>query len=216
MRKRRITLAAAVAALGLGLTACGDTESGAAQSTDTAKSESNSTSASPTSSEAPATEAKPSGGAASGETTAPGTELKVGETATVPFTYGTEKSGTIAITVTAIEQGDSADLAAFGDRAKGLVPYFIKFKVENVEGTDLSYSSVRLRATAADGRGTGVVISGDVEGKCESETASRDFTTAGASYESCALQASSEGIEVVGAEFSDSDDYLDDPIVWTK
>ncbi|EHR63734.1 hypothetical protein [Saccharomonospora cyanea] len=219
MRKRRITLAAAVAALGLGLTACGDTETGAAQPADTTKAGTSSASASPTSSEAPApesTEAKPSGSSASGDVTAPGTELKVGETATVPFTYGTDMSGTIAITVTAIEQGAPADLAAFGDRAKGLVPYFIKYQVENVEGTDLSYSSVRLRATTADGRGTGVIISGDVEGKCESETADRDFTTAGASYETCALQASREGIEVVGAEFSDGDDYLDDPVVWSE
>ncbi len=125
-------------------------------------------------------------------------------------------SGTIAITVTDIEKGSSSDLAQFGDRAKGLVPYYIKFTVENVEGTDLSYSSVRLRANTADGRGTGVIISGDVEGKCESETAGRDFTTAGATFETCALQASQEGVDVVSAEFNEGDDYQDDPISWTK
>jgi hypothetical protein len=34
-----------------------------------------------------------------------------------PFKYGTTKSGTIAITVTAIEKGANADLAKYGDKA---------------------------------------------------------------------------------------------------
>ncbi|WP_197321930.1 hypothetical protein [Saccharomonospora sp. NB11] len=215
MQKRRIALTAVTATtLAFGLAACGGDEDGSTDTDTMPTSASSSVAESPESSaaEEPADDT----GAAPGEITPPGTELKVGETATVPYTYGKDKSGTIAITVTDIEKGDPADLAQFGDRAEGLVPYYIKFTVENVEGTDLAYSSLRLRAQTADGRGTGVVISGKIEGKCESESADRDFTTAGATYESCSLQASRDGVDVVAAEFDDSDDYSDDPIVWTK
>ncbi|MFT7838728.1 hypothetical protein Q5530_21515 [Saccharothrix sp. BKS2] len=150
---------------------------------------------------------------AGGDVTAPGTELEVGDRAVVPFKYGTTKTGTIALTVTAIEQGDNADLAKFGDKAQGITPFYIRVTVENVGGTDLSYSSVSLRGLGSDGRGTGVIISGDTD-RCESETAARDFTAAGAKYETCVLQAAREGSKVVAASFTDSDDYKDDPVVW--
>ncbi|MFF5988552.1 hypothetical protein [Prauserella flavalba] len=212
MRRPRIAIATVAATLGLTLAACGgeeDTTGDAAAQTPSSSS-SEQSAPSETASSSPAAD-----DAASAEVTPPGTELSVGETATVPFTYGTEKSGTIAITVTAIEQGDPADLAAFGERANGLVPYFIRIKVENVGGTDLSYSSVSLRALGEDGRGTGVVITGDVEGKCESTSADDTFSAAGATFESCTLQAAQEGVAVTGAEFGDSEEYSDNPIVWT-
>ncbi|MFF5985507.1 hypothetical protein [Prauserella flavalba] len=213
MHKPRLALVAAVATLGLTLAACGGEEDAAGGEATTAPPAPTSSEQSPVSESA---DSSPSaGGTAPVEATAPGTELKVGETATIPFTYGTDKSGTIAVTVTAIDKGDPADLAQFGERANGLVPYFIKFKVENVGGTDLSYASVDLRAITADGRGTGVVITGDVEGKCETENADSEFTTAGATFETCTLQAAQDGVEVTGAEFDEGDEYTDDPIVWT-
>ncbi|WP_230422771.1 hypothetical protein [Prauserella cavernicola] len=200
-----------MASLALGLSACGGDEDTAGEQTTEQPAPS-----SAESSAAESSEATEQADTASGDITAPGTELKIGETATVPFEYGTDKSGTIAVTVTAIEQGEEADLAQFGERAKGLVPYFVKYTVENVDGSDLAYSNLSLRAVTAEGRSTGVVITGGVEGKCESETADQDFTTAGASYETCRLQAGQAGVEVAGAEFSEGDDYSDDPIVWTK
>ncbi len=36
-----------------------------------------------------------------------------------------------------------------------MTPYFIKLKVENVGGTDLSYASLKLRGVLANGQGTG-------------------------------------------------------------
>ncbi|ASR36152.1 hypothetical protein BAY61_15350 [Prauserella marina] len=215
MHKGRITFAAAIAAVALGLSACGSEEEGTPAAGEPTTAASSAEAEAPESSEAdvPAdSEDSPS----AEDVTAPGTELKTGETAVLPFTYGTDKSGTIGVTVTDIEQGDSADLAEFGDRAKGLVPYYVKISVENLEGTDLAYSSVSLRAVTGDGRGTGVVISGDVEGKCESDSAPREFTSAGATYETCVLQAAQEGVDVVGAEFDDGDAYQDEPVTWVK
>ena len=205
------TLAAPVAALALLLSACGDATSGtAAPAATTEAAEETTSSAAPTSSKTSA--AKPT---ASGDVTAPGTKLKVGERAVVPFKYGTDKAGTVALTVTAIEAGTNADLAAFGEKAKGITPFYIRVTVENVGGTDLSYSSVSLRAVGADGKGTGVIISGDTA-QCESESAKKDFTTAGAKYETCVLQGAREGSAVAGATFDRSDGYEKAPVTWTK
>ncbi len=151
--------------------------------------------------------------APAGDVTKPGTKLKVGERAVVPFKYGTEKTGTIAITVTAIEEGVNADLAKFGDKAKGITPVYLQVTVENVGGTDLGNSSLSLRALGADGKGTGVVISGDTD-KCVSKSAGKDFTTAGAKYQTCVLQGTREGTKVSAASYANGDGYDKSPVVW--
>ncbi|WP_181771228.1 hypothetical protein [Amycolatopsis pittospori] len=209
MKSDRIALFATGCAAVLLLSACGGKEEAG--------------SAAPAPAPPAATSAPESSPAASGtipvgapaDATAPGSELKVGDRAIVPFKYGTDKTGTIAITVKAIETGAKEDLAAYGDKAKGMTPVYIRVLVENVGGTDLTYSSVRLRAVGPDGRGTGVIITGETP-QCQSETAKRDFKTVGATYETCGLQAVRDGGEVGGATFSDSDAYKDKPVIWKK
>lgn len=202
-------------AMGLGLSACSDDdgeptakESPAASASDPAPAPSEPSSESPA-----ADSGDDSAAPAGGDVTAPGTKLKVGDRAVVPFEYTSKKKGTIAVTVTAIEKGAEADMAAFGDKAKGMTPYFIKMKVENVGGTDLSYASLKLDGVLEGGAGTGVVLIGDIPGKCDRETAPREFTTKGASYETCALSATKTA-PVVGAEFDEGDAYSDSPVVW--
>ncbi|MGW4111108.1 hypothetical protein ACWEFJ_09540 [Actinosynnema sp. NPDC004786] len=206
------SLVTAVGALALLLTACSDDTAGTAApgTTEPAAETTSSAAAETTTTEA---SAKPSADASAGDVTPPGTQLRVGERAVVPFKYGTDKTGTIAIVVTAIEQGANADLAAFGDKAKGITPYYIRVSVENVGGTDLSYSSVSLRAVGPDGKGTGVIISGETA-QCESETAKKDFATAGAKFETCVLQGAREGSTVAGATFDKGDGYDKSPITW--
>ncbi|MGY5025026.1 hypothetical protein ACWGHQ_14225, partial [Streptomyces griseus] len=139
MHKRRIVLAASAVALGLGLSACNgdDGESAAKESPAASASASASAPASSEpSSESPTDDSGNGGEApADGDVTAPGTKLKTGDRAVLPFRYTSDKQGTIAVTVTAIEKGAESDMAAFGDKAKGMTPYFIKMKVENVGGT---------------------------------------------------------------------------------
>ncbi|QFZ20881.1 hypothetical protein [Saccharothrix syringae] len=208
----RSALLVAAGSAALLLSACGSSTDGAAAPADTttpattveSTAESTTTTSSATSAARPA-----------GDVTAPGAKLKVGERAVVPFKYGTEKSGTIALTVTAIEEGTNAELAHFGDKAKGITPVYIRVAVENVGGTDLAHSSVSLRALGADGKGTGVIISGDTD-RCESESAGRDFTTAGAKYETCVLQGTREGTAVAGASFDRAEGYEKAPLVWEK
>ncbi|UJW32074.1 hypothetical protein L3Q67_44245 [Saccharothrix sp. AJ9571] len=213
MKHDRTALFATGLAALLVLSACGGgTEQAAVPAPAPAPAES-SAAEPPSPSSAPS--AAPAGSTGSAEVTAPGTELKVGERAVVPFKYGTDKTGTIAVTVTSIDLGSNADLASFGDKAKGMTPVYIRMTVENVGGTDLAYSSVRLRAVGPDGRGTGVIITGETP-QCESESAKKDFTTAGAKYETCELQAIREGGEIGGATYTDSDEYKDDPVTWKK
>ncbi|MGW4038953.1 hypothetical protein ACWEIM_22135 [Streptomyces sp. NPDC004778] len=204
--------------MGFALSACGGDEEGTAAQDSPPASASASAPASP-SSETPAADdgSGGDGGAApaEGDITAPGTKLRIGDRAVVPFRYTSDKKGTIAVTVTAIEKGTETDMAAFGDRAKGMTPYFIKMKVENVGGTDLSYASLKLDGVLEGGAGTGVILMGDIPGKCERETAPREFTAKGASYETCSL-AATKSTPVTGAEFDEGDTYSDSPVVWTS
>ncbi|MFG2672915.1 hypothetical protein [Streptomyces sp. NBC_00341] len=219
--KGRIFFAAALATMGLGLTACNDgDDSASAQDSPSASAPasadpaaSDSAAADPSS---PSADPGDAGGApAGGDTTAPGTKLKVGEKAVLPFKYGTDKKGTIAVTVTAIEKGAEADMAGFGAKAKGMTPYYIRMKVENVGGTDLSYASLRLRGELADGGPTGIVLIGDLPGKCDSESAPSEFTTKGASYETCSLSAT-KTTPIAAASFDEGDAYSDSPVLWTS
>ncbi|MFE9722263.1 hypothetical protein ACFYQ5_01285 [Streptomyces sp. NPDC005794] len=213
--KGRIVFAAALATMGLGLSACDSGEEEAAAPSSPAAS-----TPAPASSEPSSESADPDngdGGAApaEGDVTAPGTELKVGDRAVLPFEYTSSKKGTIAVTVTAIEKGAEADMAAFGDKAKGMTPYYVKMKVENVGGTDLSYASLKLDGVLEGGSGTGVILIGDLPGKCDRESAPAEFTTKGASYETCSLSATKTS-PITAASFDEGDAYSDSPVVWTN
>jgi len=204
---RAVLAAAAVITVGLGLSACnddGDADAAAKESP------SASAPAETPASEEPAEESP----AAGGDVTAPGTKLKVGDRAVLPFEYTSEKKGTIAVTVTAIEKGAEADMVgAFGAKAKGMTPYYIKMKVENVGGTDLSYASLKLDGDLEGGAGTGVILIGDLPGKCDRENAPADFTAKCASFETCSLSATKTA-PVVAASFDEGDAYEDEPVVW--
>ncbi|MBF8192691.1 hypothetical protein ITP53_44830 [Nonomuraea sp. K274] len=148
---------------------------------------------------------------AASKLTAPGTKLRVGQRAVVP-----DRKGPVGITVTAIEAGDPAALVRErGRQAKGITPHYIRYTVENVDGTDHSYSSGPvLSVVTADGGGTGAVLTGTMPG-CERETAPRDFTQVGASFETCRLTGARTEVEIVGVKF-DSDDYRESPLLWRK
>ncbi|MFJ6463840.1 hypothetical protein ACIQM0_22890 [Streptomyces sp. NPDC091387] len=212
--KGRILFAVALSTMALGLTACNDDEDASSSAQDSPSA--SAPASSDPGSESPSASTGDDGAApAGGDTTAPGTKLKIGDKAVLPFTYGTEKKGTIAVTVTAIEKGAEADMAGFGAKAKGMTPYYIRMKVENVGGTDLAYASLKLRGELEDRGPTGIVLIGDLPGKCDNETAPRDFTTKGASYETCSLSAT-KTTPITAASFDEGDAYSDSPVLWTN
>ncbi|KZB88605.1 hypothetical protein [Amycolatopsis regifaucium] len=147
-------------------------------------------------------------------TLAPGSELRVGERAVVPFSDA-GKSGTIAITVKSVDVGPKEDLAKFKDKGEGTLPVYVRMVIENVGGTDLADTSVSVRAVDASGKGTKVIMAGGTAA-CKGETAPETFTTPGATYETCDTEGVKDGNEVGGVSFGEGDGYKDDPITWKK
>ncbi|UQX03293.1 hypothetical protein [Streptomyces sp. RerS4] len=152
---------------------------------------------------APSTDASaPAAGA--GGVAKPGQVFKIGESATVPFSYGSNKGGQIALTVTAIEQGNPADLDVLklGDKVKGMIPYYIRYSIKNTGTTDLSYSTVgHIKGLLGDGsEAQGVSIIGKFE-KCPNESLPKGFTN-GRTQTSCAVAlAPSAQTKVSGAQY---------------
>ncbi|MGI5499926.1 hypothetical protein [Lentzea sp. CA-135723] len=206
MTHARGPLFIAAVASALLVTACGAETTGTPTAATQTTPESTTGTTSPTSSSKQDTPV-----AAGGDVTAPGTKLKVGARAVLPMASG-DKTGTIALTLTAIEAGAKEDLAKFGDKAKNVTPFYLRVKVENLSGTDLSYTSVSLRGLGTDGKGTGVIISGDTP-KCDSTSAPRTFKSAGETYETCVLTAAPDGSAVTGGEYNRGD-YGKSPVVW--
>ncbi|MET7997851.1 hypothetical protein ABZU76_43900 [Amycolatopsis sp. NPDC005232] len=153
-----------------------------------------------------------------------GTKLKLGDKAIVPF-KSEDKTGSIGVTVKSIDKGTEADLAPLdlGDKAKGMTPYYVRVTVSNESGTDFSYSSLGLmNALLPDGsEAQGVSVIGTFD-KCDSGDAGKDFTTKGATYESCVLAVAQAGTTVTGASYDEGDysdqapgtDYGSKPITW--
>ncbi|MFJ6759123.1 hypothetical protein ACIQNK_29425 [Streptomyces sp. NPDC091273] len=209
---RKTTLGAVVLAVAgtLALTGCknGNEELAPAQPSGSA-----SAGASPASPAAPSGSASPSAdGPTTGGSEAPGANgtaksgqtFKIGEAAEIPFTYGSIKDGRIALTVTAIEQGNPADLDALklGDKVKGMIPYYIRYSVKNTGTTDLSHSSVtQVKGLLGDGtEAQRVSIIGKFE-KCPNESLPKGFVN-GQTQTSCAVAlAPSAQTKVSAAEY---------------
>ncbi|OZM74438.1 hypothetical protein CFN78_04785 [Amycolatopsis antarctica] len=164
-------------------------------------------------SEAPASDSEE---APAGEAAAPGTEYSLGDKAVVPYKSGSNE-GTIGITISAIEKGTPEDLAPLdlGDKAEGQVPYYIRVAISNEGGEDMAFTSApRLTGQLPDGGMAGrVSIIGDFE-KCQNESAPKDFTAKGASYETCVLAVAPEASSVDSVRFTEGDQYEDAALVW--
>ncbi|WP_326587696.1 hypothetical protein [Streptomyces sp. NBC_01294] len=147
-----------------------------------------------------------------------GQTFKIGEAAEIPFSYGSNKGGQIALTVTAIEQGNPADLDTLklGDKVKGMIPYYIRYSVKNTGTTDLSYSSVtQVKGLLGDGtEAQRVSIIGKFE-KCPNDSLPKGFTN-GQTQTSCAVAlAPSAQTKVTAAEYwGNPYSYPNKGLVW--
>ena len=201
----RLSVLGALSVVAFAASACTDSSAAppASSNTPTEESPTSTTSEESTTTAAPA-----------GDTTATpgGTKLSFGAQAVVPY----EDEGTIGITVTAIEPGDQAAFEAqFGENAKGTVPFYIRYTVTNVGGTDLSDTTLAALygSTEPGETTTGVALIGEMP-NCESVRSPEDFTTAGATYESCELVAAPAGESLAEVGYEE-EDYDENPIVWT-
>ncbi|MBV6698628.1 hypothetical protein [Kitasatospora aureofaciens] len=174
----------------LTLTACNDDTS-----SDTAKT-------APPAAPTTAAPAPAGNGGGTGKDAAPGTTAKIGDAVQIPFSSGSTK-GTVTLAVTSIEQGDPADLADFklGDKVKGLVPYYIHYKITNIGTTDLSFTSLTaVKGLLPDGTEAQELSVIGTFAKCPNNSLPSGFTN-GRSATSCAVALASSATKVAGAEY---------------
>ncbi|MFJ7248222.1 hypothetical protein ACIQWA_26815 [Kitasatospora sp. NPDC098652] len=214
IRNSRTMALAGLAVIGaLTMTACNDdAASSDSATTPPATQAPAAPSAAPTTPAASASAAAPTGAATggttggapaqAGPTAAPGTTVKIGDAATIPFSSGSTK-GTVSLAVTSIDKGDPADLTPLklGDKAAGMVPYYIRFKVTNTGSTDLSFSSLtQVKGTLPDGsEAAEVMLIGSFD-KCPHPSFPKGFTN-GQSITSCVLALAPTATKVSGAEY---------------
>jgi hypothetical protein len=212
----------AAAAGALVLSACGAEEDAGAS----APVENSPSSVETTLDTTPAEDATPPAGQV--EYTPQGTALALGDKAVVPFRAGGEE-GLVGVTITKIDKGAPADLAALelGARADGYVPYYIRITVTNETGGDWGGTSlVSLQGLLADGTEAGGVYSVPTSfAPCGKGSAGDDFVAVGASYETCTLAIAPDPAEVTGVAYKVDTyddaapegaeaDYASAPITW--
>ncbi|WP_109509765.1 hypothetical protein [Nocardioides speluncae] len=155
--------------------------------------------------------------------TNPGATLSVGDSAKVPVTAGDDGAGTIRITVTGIEQGDTQDLLdAEVDDGERYTPFYIHAEVEirAQAGDGLSGLSVNTNLDGLIGTTTaGRLVSFGDFGPCPAKAARPDARV-GDSFETCVVALAPIGDSVDGVQFSaydsDYDTFDGDPVVWRE
>jgi hypothetical protein len=220
-----------VAALALGLAACGGSSSGGgSSSTNVAATTPAST---PATTPAQTTTSSSPGGGAAGGLTPPGTELAPGQDATVTwvspsdFSVNGGQHGTkMKVTVESIKQGSQGDLKNIQLDAsqKGATPYYVKVKLTALQdaGRAAAKDDPAITFEAIDDRQQkqgSVTFLGTFE-PCKEVNAPKPFS-AGKSYESCftyLIQGGGSIQKVVWDSGPSPKDgvtpYFEKPVVW--
>ena len=171
------------------------------------------------------TEADDGGGSsAGGGRTAPGTTLKLGETAHVtykPLTALDEKNlFEVDATALKIEKGSIDDFKniSLAEDQKASTPYYVRVKIENT-GEEIPLGDQEgdpdLKFGAVDDRGQdqpSITFIGDFE-RCEDTDAPKPFTQ-GKSYESCLAYLVGGDGSITEVRWKGSDKYILDPVAW--
>ncbi|WP_068254320.1 hypothetical protein [Janibacter corallicola] len=236
--KRYIVAVTATAALAL--TACGsdtdtdssdtqtsETSSQSAESSDETSATDEETSAeepSESSSEEESSESETDGddAAAKGKDklTKPGTELGLGDTATVP--QG-DDGAALTVTVTKIEKGKFKDLSMLenSEKYKEYTPVYVHYEMTGTNSSkDLAndiLEDVDPVLTTGQKAPTLSIVSTSPFKKCELNSVPEDFGP-GDTEQTCDVAMIKDGMKVGGAQYSDYDtDYEEDGrIVWMK
>ena len=236
MTSRRTSAAGLMAVAALALTACGgsdDTTTTSTTSSATSESTQSDTSSDdateteetePTESESEDAEseddAEGEDGAAPAGLAEPGTELSVGDTATIP--QG-DDGATIGLKVTEITKGSSADLSKLkdADKYKEYTPVYVQYEMSGTDSSSELGGDILddVDPILADGRkaSTLILIGTSPFEKCDSNSIPDDFGP-GDTETTCQVAMVSSGQEVSGAQYSPYEgDYADDgAVVWKK
>ena len=147
------------------------------------------------------------------ELTAQGSELAVGDTATVAYELSQDKVGAVEITVTSLEKA-TFDLFVGWELTKEIrktAPYFVRAKVTNVGETDLGASPVPLYAVDGENRLIESSLFTGTFKPCESASFPKKFRT-GDTIKACMVYLVPGKGDLAAASFRPDQEF--DPIVW--
>ena len=219
------------AAVALGLAACGSSSSGggttsassSATQSSAATSSAAATNAGATTTAATSSAAASSSSGGGGATAAPGTSLKLGKAATVPFTT-TLKSGKngptykLSVQVQSMDKGTLTDFNGIQlDAAeKASTPYYVKAKITNLGPAkiDTESNDPGIQIEGVDKTGEtqqSVTFFGDFP-KCDEKSAPNPMA-AGSSFETCLTFLIPGGITKVA--YTGTESYIDKPVTWS-
>lgn len=214
MRRTLALTSALVLPLGLALSACNEDEPTPETDTSQTPEETQETT------EAAETEEADDSAAGSGDYTEAGTELGLGEAAAFSYTYGTDSTGDVEVSLDEIVQGSEADIADV-ENADGMVPYYLNFTVTGGAGAE-NLANATMSNSDFDGLLEGdqtagsLIIMGGFE-PCENDSLPDDFAE-GSTAGFCVPALAPSGAEVVGAHYAkndtDYDQFDGEPIIW--
>jgi hypothetical protein len=153
-------------------------------------------------------------------TTAPGTGLSAGQTATVPYTpltsSGNGKPRTLKVTVASIRTGSAADLKGvdLSGAPKGAVPIYATVTVTNLGPASIDVDGTSDAMQGIDHGGnqqSPVSFIGDFP-PCD-QNSSTTPVAAGASFHTCLTYLVSGGITKVA--YTGTDAYTSSPVTWS-
>lgn len=237
MISRRTSAAGLLAVAALALTACGGSDDDTTTTSTTSSATSESAQSETSSDEATETEeteptesesedaeseddAEGEDGAAPAGLSEPGTELSVGDTATIP--QG-DDGATIGLKVTEITTGSSADLSKLkdADKYKDYTPVYVQYEMSGTDSSSELGGDILddVDPILADGSkaSTLILIGTSPFEKCDSNSIPDDFGP-GDTETTCQVAMVSAGQEVGGAQYAPYEgDYADDgAVVWKK
>lgn len=150
--------------------------------------------------------------------TPPGTQLKVGETATIP--QGKDDVP-VTMTVSSITKGSYADLSQLknADKYAGYTPYYVNYTMTGTDASKkLGYHMLEyVRPVLPDGRTAGsLVVIGKFD-KCDGDSMPKDFGP-GQTSTDCDIAMLPDGQELGGVEFEPYDGPYEDSgkVMWTQ
>lgn len=219
-----VKLALPVALLAvLALSACNDDDPVSGSDDPTSETTTSASPSEPTSTATEATSSAPEPGALSGDVTAPGTELAIGDTAVLPLTYGTEGTATVEVKVVGITEGTSADLkAAEVKNAADYTPFYINLEMTILEVGDQGFGSYTpgsdFDGLTGSSKAGSLIIFGDF---APCDNGGFEFDSAvGDTAPGCVPALATKGSTVDGVQFSGGpddagyDQFDGEPVVW--
>jgi hypothetical protein len=213
--------ALAVVALACGLAACGGSSSSSSSSaTGAAAPATSSSSTTATTASTASAAATTASASSSGATTAPGTKLKVGQSAKVKYmpagSTNKSKASTLQVTVKSFDKGSLSDFNGIqldaGEKAS--TPYYVKVHVTNLGPASVDVDGTAAAIEGVDNTGnnqSSVTFIGTFP-KCPDAASTAPLGT-GKGYDDCLTFLIPGGITKIS--YNGTSDYIDSPVTWS-